>query len=78
METFSYCGFKIIGKETVFRQVLNTCGMVNIDTDDIKSILSSTAQNYVAEDIDNNIDAAFRKALAKIHGVYINKKSDSL
>lgn len=63
---FSYLGFKIIGKETVLQRVLNTCGMVNIDVDDIKSILSSTAPNYVVEDIDNNIDAAFQKALAKI------------
>ena len=66
MEAFSYCGYKIIGKESSLRQVLTTCGMVNIDSDDIKSILSSIAPNYVVEDIDDNVDAAFQKALTKI------------
>lgn len=66
MGVFSYCGCKIIGNESAFRQVLNVCGRINIDVSDITSTLSTETLNYVTVGVGCNITEALEQSVENL------------
>lgn len=66
MEVYSYCGCKIIGDYSAFRQVKNVCGMINIDVADIISTLSTETLNYVTVGVGDNITNAMVQSVESL------------
>lgn len=56
-------GYTVHGDVSELDFIADAHGMINLDKDDIVSILSFTGENWIAVGIDTNIDHAFNDAL---------------
>lgn len=76
---FSWNGYSVHGDVRELDAIMETNGPINLDKDDIVSVLSSEGENWVTAASDARIDEAYSKAvhslpftIDKIHKVLID------
>ena len=66
---FPYEEYRIIGDTVEIDKVINTCGFINIEVDDVRTALSKEKVNYVQRELRKGLNVlsnAFKIALKEI------------